>query len=169
MGNLGCLTQVWHSSRKSSATHSYQCVQYFRVSKQWYGCQRLGFLTWTQTQMHAIAHGGCTDTVKESAPAADSGRKIPCRTRGLNPCHIAPGVFLSWTLYQLSCPHTPSSDSTFFVLCFLRSVGCNSVTQHQATAKRARTQGNVCQLDAFISCCSLLLSTHCTLVTCASK
>ena len=27
-------TWVKHSSRKSVATHSYQCVQYFRVSKQ---------------------------------------------------------------------------------------------------------------------------------------
>ena len=27
-----------HSSRKSSATHSYQCVQCFRESEQWYGC-----------------------------------------------------------------------------------------------------------------------------------
>ena len=30
--------------------------------------------------MHAIAHGGCTDTEGESAPKVDSGRKIPCRT-----------------------------------------------------------------------------------------
>ena len=43
---------------KSSATHSYQCVQYFHVSKQWYGCQCLGFLTCAQMSMHAIAHGG---------------------------------------------------------------------------------------------------------------
>ena len=26
------------------ATHSYQCVQYFGVSKHWYGCHCLGFL-----------------------------------------------------------------------------------------------------------------------------
>ena len=31
------------SSHKSSATHSYQCVQYFRVSQQWYGSQGWGF------------------------------------------------------------------------------------------------------------------------------
>ena len=30
--------------------------------------------------LHAIAHEGCTDTVRESALKADSGRKIPCRT-----------------------------------------------------------------------------------------
>ena len=38
----------------------YQCVQYFRVSKQWYGCQCLGFLTRAQMLMHVIAHGDCT-------------------------------------------------------------------------------------------------------------
>ena len=32
-----------HNNPKSSALHSYQCVQYFRVSKQRYGCQCLGF------------------------------------------------------------------------------------------------------------------------------
>ena len=44
-GNLACLSWVRHSSHKGSATHSYQCVQYFHVLKQWYGCQCLGFLT----------------------------------------------------------------------------------------------------------------------------
>ena len=63
-GNSGRLTGVKHSSRKSSATHSYQCVQYFRVSKQWYERQYLEFLTCVQVLMHAIANGGCTDTVR---------------------------------------------------------------------------------------------------------
>ena len=67
MGNLGHLTLVRHSSHKSSAIHSYHFVQYFRGSKQWYGCQSLGFLSCAQTLMHAIAHGGCTDTIRESA------------------------------------------------------------------------------------------------------
>ena len=35
--------------------------------------------------MHAIAHRGCTDTVRESALKADSGRKIPCRSEGIEP------------------------------------------------------------------------------------
>ena len=55
-GNLGCC------SHKSGATHSYQCVQYYCVSKQWYGCQRLGFLTCAQMLIHAMAHWGCVDT-----------------------------------------------------------------------------------------------------------
>ena len=47
-----------------------------------YGCQCLGFLTRAQTLMHAIAHGGCTDTGKVSALKVDWRRrkKIPCRT-----------------------------------------------------------------------------------------
>ena len=48
-GVLHCsLREIWvrHSSRKSSATW---CVRYFRVSKEWYDCQCLGFLTCTQT------------------------------------------------------------------------------------------------------------------------
>ena len=44
VGYLGHLTMVTHSIHKSSATNSCQCVQCFCVSKQWYGCQCLGFL-----------------------------------------------------------------------------------------------------------------------------
>ena len=54
VGNSGRLTWVSHNSRKGSATHSYQCVQYFHVSKQWYGCQSVGFLTCAHMLMHAI-------------------------------------------------------------------------------------------------------------------
>ena len=34
-GNAGRLTWVRRSSRKSSATHSYQCVYHLRVSRHW--------------------------------------------------------------------------------------------------------------------------------------
>ena len=101
--NLGCLSGVRHSSCKTSATHSYQCVQYFRVTKQLYGCQCLGFLMCTQMLMHAIAHGGCVDTVRESALKVDSGRKIPCHTRDFNLCWYCAWLF-SQTLYPLSYP-----------------------------------------------------------------
>ena len=37
------------------------------VSKQWYGCQCLWFLTCEQVLMHVTAHEGCADTVTESA------------------------------------------------------------------------------------------------------
>ena len=99
--NSGRLTWVGHSSRKSSATHSCQCVQYFRVFKQWYGCQCLGFLTCTQLLMRAIAHGGCTDTVRQTALEVDSWAAVSCRTVDSNPRHCCAGLF-SRTPYQLS-------------------------------------------------------------------
>lgn len=57
VGNLGHLTWVDCSSHKISATHSYQCVWYFRVSKERYGCQCFRSLTCAQMLVHAIAHG----------------------------------------------------------------------------------------------------------------
>ena len=69
--NSGCFTQVRNSSRKSSATHSYQCVQYFRGSRQCYDWQCLGFLTCAQMLMHATSHGGYTDTVRQYALEVD--------------------------------------------------------------------------------------------------
>ena len=95
VGNLDHLNWIRHSSRKSSPKHSYQCVQYFRVSEQGYGCRCLGFLTCAQMLMHAIAHRGCTDTVRASALDADSGRKIPCRTRDSNLCQYCIWLFQS--------------------------------------------------------------------------
>ena len=71
---------------------------YFSVSKQWYGCQCSGFLTRARMLMHAIAHAGCTQTVRESAPEVDSGRKIPCRTGDSNPRQYCAELF-SRTLY----------------------------------------------------------------------
>ena len=54
--------------------------------------------------MHANAHRGCTDTVRESAlEQNDSGRKIPCPVRELNPRQYCAWLF-SWTLSQLSYP-----------------------------------------------------------------
>ena len=53
--NLGHHTWVMHSSCKSSATHSYQGMQYFGVSQQTYGCQCLGCLTGTKMLMLVIA------------------------------------------------------------------------------------------------------------------
>ena len=63
----------------------------FYVSKQWCGCQCSGFLMSAVMLMHRIAHVGCTDIVKESALEADSGRKIACHARDLNPCHHLTG------------------------------------------------------------------------------
>ena len=53
--------------------------------------------------MHAVAHGGCADTVRESALKADTERKIPRRTGESNPRqYCACFFFLNRTLYQLS-------------------------------------------------------------------
>ena len=73
-------------------------------------------LTWTtgswtcaQMWMHAIAHGGCTDTVRESALKVDSGRKIPCRTGESNQRWRRAGPML----YQLSYIPTKQSFTVF--------------------------------------------------------
>ena len=47
-------------------------------------CQGLGVLMCAQMSMHAIAHAGCMDTVRESALEVYCGRKIICYT-GLEP------------------------------------------------------------------------------------
>ena len=101
VGSSGHLTRVSHSSHKSSATHSYpppipirhpflsaicypflsathsyQCVQYFHVSKQLYDCQSVGFLTCAQMLMHGIACRGCTNTVREAALKVDGQKSL---------------------------------------------------------------------------------------------
>ena len=55
------------------------------------------FLTCAQLLMHAIAHGVCTDTVRESALEVYAGRKILCRTWPGTRARvsIAPGVSVS--------------------------------------------------------------------------
>ena len=78
-GPSGRLNWVRHSSHKSGATHPCQCVQYFCVCRQCCGWQCLGFLTCAHRRRCMRLHtGGCTDTVRQSALKADSGRKIPC-------------------------------------------------------------------------------------------
>ena len=64
------------------------CVQYFSVSKQWYGCQCLEFWAYVQMLMSAIAHRGCTDTVREPPLEVDSGEKNPLPHRGLEPASV---------------------------------------------------------------------------------
>ena len=96
MGNSGRFTWVNRSSVKSSGTDSYQSAQYFRAFKQRFGCQCLGvLLTCVQMLMHAIAHGGCTDSVSESALKVDSGRKTPSLHLGLEPSLVLRLAFQS--------------------------------------------------------------------------
>ena len=82
------------------------------MSRQWYGCQCLGFLTFAQTLMHAIAYWGCTNTVmRESALKVNSGRKIPSRTWDSNPRQYCTWLF-SGMLYQWSFSTRPRCNPT---------------------------------------------------------
>ena len=95
---------IWemHSSRKSSATHSCQCVQYIRVSigmaaGVFFFFFFFFFLTCAHMLTRAVSQWVCTATLKD-----DSRRKIPCRTWDSNPRQYCTWHF-SRTLYQLSC------------------------------------------------------------------
>ena len=75
------------------------CVVFFSISIiLWTLTWTTGSLTCAQMLMHAIAHRGCTDTVRECALKADTGRKISCRTGESNLRQRRAGP----TLYQLS-------------------------------------------------------------------
>ena len=77
----------------------------FCMTKQWYSCQCSGFFTCTQLLMHAMAHGGCTNTIGKSALKVDSVRKVARCTRGWSRTSIS--SMWKWTLDQLSyfpCP-----------------------------------------------------------------
>ena len=67
-----------------------------------------------QMLMHAIAHEGCSDTVRESAPEVNSGKKIATRTGDSNPHQYYTWLF-SRTLYQLSYPG-PYETAVYVVL-----------------------------------------------------
>ena len=60
---------------------------YFSVFIYCYRCQYLGFLPFAQTLMHAIAHGGCSDTVRGSALIVD-WEKNPVPECGLDPASL---------------------------------------------------------------------------------
>ena len=107
-GNSGHLTQVRHSGCKSSTTHSFQCVEYFPVSRQWYGCQHYpllsvcGVFSCVQTMVWLPVFGffnrgsdvdacNCTQGLYgllKSALEVDSGRKISC-LQPLSALHLA--------------------------------------------------------------------------------
>ena len=90
-------------------THSYHCVQYFRVFKQWYGCQCLGFLNCTLMpvsgifKLHTDVYAcDCTQelyTVRESALEKQTNFATP-GTR----------THISCVLYPLSYYH-PKDDA----------------------------------------------------------
>ena len=97
--------KIWvrHSSHKSCATHSYQYVQYFRVSRQWCSCQCLGFFNvCPDVDACNCTRGLYRHRKRESALKVDSGRTVPCRTVDSNPRQYYAWLF-SRTLYEQSC------------------------------------------------------------------
>ena len=77
------------------------CVLYFPVSRQWYGCQCLGFLTYTQMLLQAV-HWGCTKHQRESALRKIS-EKNPLPHWGVKPASAA-----RWTWCSSNWGTSPS-------------------------------------------------------------
>ena len=98
VGNSGSLSWV---RRKSSASHCYQCVQYFHASTQWFGCQCWGLLTCAQMLMRVTAHRGLCWHCKTVHWKWTLGEKALICTRDLNPRQHCAWLF-SQPLYQLS-------------------------------------------------------------------
>ena len=116
VGNLGRCSWVRRSSCKSSATHSSQGVPYFPESKPCCG-QCLGFSMCMQMLMHVIAHGGFTNTVRESALKVD-WEKNPFLLQGLERVSV---LYLAFQLDALSTelspfPHFGQGLSQTFVI-----------------------------------------------------
>ena len=122
--NSGRLSCAKHSSRKSSATHSYQCMQCFPVFNGRYSCQCWGFLKCARMLMHATARGICTGTVRESRESAmegDSGRKNPLPGLGFEPASALRLAF-QWDAYQLR-------HSLLLWPCDLKTIFCTHIKQ----------------------------------------
>ena len=98
------------------------------MTKQKYGCQCLRFLMCAQMLMHAIAHGGFTNTVRESALKADSGRKYS-------------SVFIKCcqstqpTLHYIALPHSLACRNT---------CACACMHVHTHTCTHAHTHTHTC-------------------------
>ena len=108
---INCRKFAWpYLGKATAAAHSYHCVQQFCVSKPWCGCQCLGFLMCTQMLMHATAHGGCMNTVRESALKVDLERKIPYHAGRTEPMTILHLAFRPNALpNESSCPCAPDA------------------------------------------------------------
>ena len=86
-GNLGRLAWVRHRATRSALPIPVSVCAILRVSKQCYGCQCLGFLTFAQMLVHSIEHWGCTDTARESALKVDWAKdSLP--HQGLEPTSV---------------------------------------------------------------------------------
>ena len=89
---------------------------YFCVSKQWWGCQCLGFLTCAQMLMHAIAHRGCANTLHWKL--TQTGRKIPLLHQGIKPTTVLHLTFWPDTLANMGQhPQSPSPKWEWGLVC----------------------------------------------------
>ena len=130
--NSGQLTWVRNSSSKSSATHSYLCVQYFHGSKQRYGRPCLGFLTCTQMLRHAIAHRGCMDCT-----GSWLGEKNPLLPWGLKPALILSGFSVRCTTNRaIPIPNSLSPYYRLGYVCYTGTDAC--ITGSSAAGPRKR-------------------------------
>ena len=112
----------------NGATHSYQCVQHFPVSKRRYPFLSVcAAFSCVQTMarlpvfgtfllMYESAHGGCTDNVRVSALKADSGEQLPCCTRDSNPRQYCSWLLIR-TLCQLNYRSSPRRERKFVQSC----------------------------------------------------
>ena len=145
VGNLKCLTWVKHSSHKSSAIHSCQCVQYFHVSRQWCGCPCLGFLTCVLMLMHSIAARGCMDTASEPAPKVDTGRNFFRCCGDLNPRQYCALAFQSdWDLLPPPPPQCFGVVFCLFNACVAPPV-LNLTLQQAPGNQKDQSHGEFCR------------------------
>ena len=75
-----------------------------------YDCQCLGILTCAHMLMQTIAHGGCTDTVRQSTLEVDYGRERKKKIKNCGNGDTNPRQYYAWlfsrTLCQLSYPRS---------------------------------------------------------------
>ena len=86
---------------------------YFHQSKQWYGCQRVGFSTCTQIFMHLIARRSWTNTVRNSAMKA-GWEKNPLLHQGVKPAST-----VCWTQHWITELHPHSHVLYITVFAFI--------------------------------------------------
>ena len=106
VGTLGYLTWVRHSSWQEQHYMYLTCVQYFSVSKQWYGCQLWGFLTFSQMctwGLHRHCRRVCSTVenwLVETSLATPATRTFPWQYCVWLACSVGHS-----SLNQLSYPH----------------------------------------------------------------
>ena len=122
-GTHACMHK--HTHTHTHTTHSYQCVQYFSVSDQWCGYQRLGFSMCTHTLILAAVHrdAGCVNTVRESAFRLTLKQIVD-----LSPCfvhlsHFSSSPYSKTVLVSRNSAHSPNSHRIGWMICSVFNTG----------------------------------------------